>query len=199
MADFDPTKLNSAEENNDPSIIGSVAAGIATGLIRIPEGAASLFASIYDITNDTDTAQGVEEWFDKNVYNKLGDIDEKAEATTAGKITAALVNIGIPGGLAFRYGTKLANTAIKNTKAGKYFTLNNKTLADEAQKAIQLNTKLNKKGKLAKFGAGAVTGGVAEGVFVGDVEEFGTIGDILGGPTAVERESSTGGRAQATR
>ena len=145
MADFDPTKLNSAEENNDPSIIGSVAAGIATGLIRIPEGAASLFASIYDITNDTDTAQGVEEWCDKNIYNKLGDIDEKAEATTAGKITAALVNIGIPGGLAFRYGTKLANTAIKNTKAGKYFTLNNKTLADEAQKAIKLNTKLNKK------------------------------------------------------
>ena len=65
MARFDPTKLNYAEENSDPSIIGSVAAGIATGLIRIPQGAASLFASIYDITNDTNTAQGVEEWFDK--------------------------------------------------------------------------------------------------------------------------------------
>ena len=61
------------EEENSPSIIGSVAAGIATGLIRIPEGAASLFASLYDLTNDTDTAQEVEEWFDKNVYNKLGD------------------------------------------------------------------------------------------------------------------------------
>ena len=69
-ATYDPTKLTAAEEQNDPSIIGSVAAGIATGLIRIPEGAASLFASIYDITNDTDTAQEVEEWFDKNVYNK---------------------------------------------------------------------------------------------------------------------------------
>ena len=141
MVTYRPEALTPPEEQNDPSIIGSVAAGVATGLIRIPEGAASLFASIYDITNDTDTAQGVEEWFDKNVYNKLGDIDEKAEATTAGKITAALVNIGIPGGLAFRYGTKLANTAIKNTKAGKYFTLNNKTLADEAQKAIALNKK----------------------------------------------------------
>ena len=67
---FDLTKLNYAEENNDPSIIGSVAAGIATGLIRIPQGAASLFASIYDITNDTNTAQGVEEWFDENIYSK---------------------------------------------------------------------------------------------------------------------------------
>ena len=171
-ATYAPTKLTAAEEQNDPSIIGSVAAGIATGLIRIPEGAASLFASIYDITNDTETAQGVEEWFDKNIYNKLGNIDEKAESTTAGKITAALVNIGVPGGLAFRQGTKLANYAIKNANAGKYFTLNNKTLADQAQKAIKLNTNLNRNGKVAKFGAGAVTGGVAEGVFVGDVEEL---------------------------
>ena len=84
MADYDPLKLNYAEENSDPSIIGSVAAGIATGLIRIPQGAASLFASIYDITNDTDTAQGVEEWFDENIYKKLRDIDEKAEVSREG-------------------------------------------------------------------------------------------------------------------
>ena len=190
-----PGKLSSPEENSDPSIIGSVAAGIATGLIRIPQGAASLFASIQDITNDTDTATEVEEWFDKNVYSKLGDIDEKAEATTAGKIAAALVNIGIPGGIAFRQGTKLANYAIKNAKAGKYFTLNNKALAGQAQKAIALN----KKGKVAKFGAGAVTGGVAEGVFVGDVEDFGSIGDLLGGPTDLDNESRAGGRDEATR
>ena len=108
--------LNSAEEENDPSIIGSVAAGIATGLIRIPEGAASLFASLYDLTNDTNTAGEVEEWFDKNIYSKLGDIDEKAESTTAGKITAALVNIGVPGGLAFRAGTKMAQGAINERR-----------------------------------------------------------------------------------
>jgi len=58
---WDSIELNPAEEQNDPSIIGSVAAGIATGLIRIPEGAASLFASLYDLTNDTDTAQEVED------------------------------------------------------------------------------------------------------------------------------------------
>ena len=196
---FSEVKLSPPEEHNDPSIIGSVGAGIATGLIRIPEGAASLFASLYDLTNDTDTATEVEEWFDKNIYNKLGDIDEKAESTTAGKITAALVNIGVPGGIAFRYGTKLAQGAINATKAGKYFTLSNKTLADQAQKALKLNKALNKKGKLAKFGAGAVTGGVAEGVFVGNVEEFGSIGDLLGGPTDLDNESRAGGRDEATR
>jgi len=79
MATYDPLKLTYAEENNDPSIIGSIGAGIATGLIRIPQGAASLFASIYDITNDTETAQEVEEWFDENIYKKLGDISSRSE------------------------------------------------------------------------------------------------------------------------
>ena len=90
-------------------------------LYEFPQGAASLFASIYDITNDTETAQGVEEWFDENIYKKLGDIDEKAEATTAGKITAALVNIGIPGGIAFRQGTKLAQPCNQECKGRKIF------------------------------------------------------------------------------
>ena len=36
--------------------------------------------------------------------------------------------------------------------------------------------------------AGAGAGGVAEGVFVGDVEGIGTFGDLLGGPTEINRE-----------
>ena len=53
VKEYEPAWINDAEYNSDPSIIGSIGAGIATGLIRIPEGAASLFASIYDLTNDT--------------------------------------------------------------------------------------------------------------------------------------------------
>ena len=64
VKNYNPEFITAAEANNKPSIIGSIGAGIATGLIRIPEGAASLFASLYDITNDTDTATEVEEWFD---------------------------------------------------------------------------------------------------------------------------------------
>ena len=132
--EFEAARLNAAEEENEVSLMSSIGAGIATGLIKIPEGAASLYASIYDLTNDTDTALDVEKWFDDNVYKKLGNIEEKAEATTAGKITSALINIGIPGGIAFRYGTKAANWAIKSANAGKYFTLNNPTLAKAGQK-----------------------------------------------------------------
>ena len=110
-------KLNSAEKENDVSLITSIGAGIASGLIKIPEGAASLYANIYDLTNDTNTAADVENWFDENIYKKLGNLDEKAQATTAGKIAQALINVGVPGGVAFRYGTKAANYAIKNAKA----------------------------------------------------------------------------------
>ena len=190
---FDPSKLNEAELENDPSLIGSIMAGIATGLIRIPEGAVSLGASVYDLTADTDTATEVEQWFDENIYKKLGNLEENAESTTAGKIAAALVNIGVPGGIAFRYGSKAATKAMQAAKSGNYFSLNNKTLAKAGQKALELNAK----GKTLKYAAGAMAGGMAEGVFVADVENFGTIGDLLGGPTALDTESNEGGKEQA--
>ena len=184
--DLDPTKTIDAEENSDVSTIGSIFAGIGTGLIEIPKGLFSLGASIYDLTNDTNKAAEVEKWFEENVYDRLGDIDDIAEATAAGKITKTLVNIGVPGGLAFRAGTRLANTAINSRKAGNYFKVtgaDGKALKN-ASKTADL---LNKKGKTAKFVAGATAGGVAEGAFVGDVEEVGTFGDLLGGPTELER------------
>ena len=49
----------------------------------------------------------------------MSEFDEKAEATAAGKITEALVNIGIPGGLAFKSASSMAKTAMlagKNKK-----------------------------------------------------------------------------------
>ena len=46
---------------------------------------------------------------------------------------------------------------------------------------------LNKKGKAAKFFAGTTAGGIAEGVFIGDVENAGTLGDSFGGFTELER------------
>ena len=61
-------------------------------------------------------------------------------------------------------------------------TVSNPNL-DATDKAIELNTK----GKLATFAAGAVGGGLSDAVFVGDVEEMGTFGDLLGGPTELNR------------
>ena len=84
---------------------------------------------------------------------------------------------------------------LKSANAGKYFTLNNPALAKAGQKALQLN----KKGKVARFAAGAVAGGVAEGVFVADTEDFGTLGDLLGGPTALNDLSLAEGKDRAAR
>lgn len=64
-------------------------------------------------------------------------------------------------------------------KTGNYFTLNNPSLIKAKDKAIDLNKRLNAKGKLATFAAGAIGGGLSDAVFVGDVEEMGTFGDLL--------------------
>ena len=169
------------EENNEVSTMASIFAGIGSGLIDIPKGLFSLGASIYDLTNDTNKAAEIEKYFDD-----LTNLDELAEATAAGKITKLLTNVGLPGGIAFKAGTSLAGKAVQAKKAGNYFKVtgaDGKALRNAANTADQLN----RKGKTAKFIGGATAGGVAEGVFVGDVEEAGTFGDLFGGPTELDR------------
>ena len=174
--------LNSAEEENKVSQIESILAGIGSGLIQLPKGIFSLGATLIDLGADTNKAAAVEKWFDD-----LTTLDEKAAATTAGKITELLVNIGVPGGIGFKVGTKIAQTALTSKKAGKYFGLvdkaNNKILVDSTTKLA----KLNAKGRTARFAAGAITGGAMEGVFIGDVEAAGTFGNLLGGPTQLHK------------
>ena len=175
-----PTQLNDAENNNDVSTSASILAGVGSGLIKIPEGVVSLGATIMDLGGDSNYAAQVEKWFDD-----INPFDEMAEATTAGKLVETFTNLAVPGGIAFKAGSKIAKTALSAKKAGKYFQLNNPNLVKGAQKAIELN----KKGKAAQFAAASTAGGLAEGVFVADVEEAGTFGDLLGGPTELERDN----------
>ena len=65
-----------------------------------------------DLGVNSGKAAKVEQWFDD-----LTTWDEKAEATTAGKLTEILVNIGVPGGVAFRHGTKMANAAMQASRS----------------------------------------------------------------------------------
>ena len=84
--------------NNKIGTFESILAGIGSGLIGIPKGLFSLGATLLDLGVNSGKAAEVERWFDD-----LTTWDEKAEATTAGKLTEILVNIGVPGGLAFRH------------------------------------------------------------------------------------------------
>jgi len=179
---IDEILTGSSGPTNSVGTLESIFSGVAAGLIAIPKGFFSLGATLLDLGAGTNQAAQVEQFFDD-----LTEFDEKAEATAAGKITSALVNIGIPGGIAFKAGQKAAMNAMKAKKAGTYFKPS-KQLVETAQGISKKDLVLTAAGRRRKFLTGAGYGGVAEGVFVGDVEEIGTFGDLLGGPTAINRE-----------
>ncbi len=173
---------SSPSDNNKVGTFESVLAGIGSGLIGIPKGLFSLGATLIDLGADTGKAAEVERWFDD-----LTSWDEKAEATTAGKLAEVLVNIGVPGGVAFRHGTKMAKQAMLASKSGKYLDLDNPII----KKGMADTYKLTSRGKGKQFMTGALLGGAAEGVFIGDVQDVGSLGDLLGGPTEIDRGEGT--------
>ena len=154
-----------ANKGKDYGLGTSILAGVGSGVFKIFEGAATLGATLLDLGVDKNRAEAIEEYFDK-----INPFDEAAEATAAGKITELIVNIGIPGGLAFKIGSGLTKATLRAKEAGTYLSRNE---------------------KLKRYGKGALAGGAAEAAFVGDVEDAGTFGDFLGGPTEVDRESDT--------
>ena len=154
-----------SSEKKDIGVAQSVAAGIGSGIFKIFEGVSSLGATLLDLGVDENRAEAVEAYF-----ADINPFDEMAEATTAGKITELIINLGIPGGVAFKLGTGLTKAALRAKEAGTYLSRGEKT---------------------RRYAQGAVTGGVAEGVFVGDVEDAGSFGDLFGGPTELDRESKT--------
>ena len=176
----DNKTLLTSGNNQKVGTLESVLSGVASGLIAIPKGFFSLGGTLLDLGVDKNRAAKVEAFFDD-----LTEFDEKAEATAAGRITEALVNIGIPAVRGMKIGAKLADDAMRAGRNNKYFKLSNPNLKKGVDKAMELNTR----GKTNKFIAGALGGGVAEAVFVGDVEQLGTFGDFIGGPTKVDRSS----------
>ena len=179
MASLRELNLAEAESNNKVGTIESILAGVGSGLLAIPKGFFSLGATLLDLGVDQNRAARVEAFFDD-----LTTLDEKAEATVAGQITEALINIGIPATAGFRIGSKIAVDAMKAANRGKYFRATGevKKLADDV-------LELNLKGKTNRFIGGALGGGIGEATFVGDVEKIGTFGDLIGGPTEVDRET----------
>ena len=94
-------------------------------------------------------------------FADINPLDEYAEATAAGRLSELLVNLAVPAGLAAKKAGQLAKVAVAAKKNGKYI----------------------------KFGAQAAAAGAADAVAIADVEEAGTLGDLVGGLTAIDRES----------
>tara|TARA_R100000951_G_scaffold42929_1_gene36086 strand:+ start:2668 stop:6690 length:4023 start_codon:yes stop_codon:yes gene_type:complete len=179
-----------AEENNSRSWYTAGLAGIVSGAIKVPEGVFSLGAELIDLGFDTNTAADVEQFFDT-----LNPFEEIAAERGIGKLTEALVSIGVPGTQGFKLGSSLANKYFRAKKAGKSISSGSKNLVRSKQEADRLNETLGYK----RFAAGAI-GGAAGEAFVADVEEIGSFGDLFDrGPTQLDTFSLEGGREDATR
>ena len=139
-----------------------MAAAIPSGIIKIGEGVATLGAALLDLGVDEDRVEAVEQYF-----ADINPFDELAASTGIGKVTELIVNIGVPGGLAFKAASGLGKATLRAKQAGTYLSTGEKA---------------------RRFGQGMLGAGVAEGVAVGDVEDAGTFGDFLGGPTKVKRD-----------
>jgi len=186
-------KSLTAEKEDEVSTFTSFFAGIGSGLFKIPEGFVSLGASLYDLGADTNKAAEVEAFFDR-----INPFDEMAEASTAGKITELLVSLGIPSTAGFKLGTKLANTAVKGAKAGKYLDKNKvseliKTKRDFKKGLFSDPVKQRTK----NFVAGLSGATLADFVFAD--ESFGTLGDSIGGLTKRDVREGLQGKEEAKR
>ena len=173
----DPLKPDS-EDNHEVSQFEAALNGIASGIIKIPEGFVSLGAEIMDVTGMTTNAAAKVE----QVFDKINPFEEIAEQRAAGKIIEALIQIGIPAGAGAKIASKLATKALKARKAGTYVNLKGKNV----RKGMERVYKLNDKARIQRFGA-AILGGAAGETLVADNENIGTIGDALKiGPTQLE-------------
>jgi len=189
---FNP--IISAEEANEVSWYKAGAAGIASGVLKVPEGVFSLAAELIDLGLDTDTAADVEQFFDK-----LNPFEEIAEQHGAGRLTEALVSIGIPGTYGFKLGSRLAKGYMDARKAGKLASIGKNKASKEWFKKGDLAKKLNKQAGYAKFAAGTVGGATGE-TFVADVEEIGSFGDLFDkGPTQLDKWETRGSEDAARK
>ena len=210
MATYDPTKnfptkkklakgeiedyidlTPEAEEDNEISQLEAGLAGVASGVLKIPEGFVSLGAELMDATGLSQNAAAKVE----QVFDKINPFEEIAEQKAAGRIVEALIQMGVPATIGARIASKLATKALQARKAGTYVNLKGKNV----RKGMQQVYKLNDKARATRFGA-AVVGGATGEVFVGDAEKIGTFGDAFQiGPTQLDTEESADPKEDAAR
>ena len=142
--------LSEAEKANRPSWYKAMGAGLASGAIKIPEGFVSLFADMYDLTNDTNTAAKVEDFFDT-----INPFEEVAEERLSGKITEVIINYGIPANWGRKIAQKAARKAVDAKRAGQYTNLKSQNLKDALiKKNSRTDTGINAAAGFLGIGAG---------------------------------------------
>ena len=193
------------EPETETNLAVSVAAGIGSGLIKIPLGLVSVAAEMYDATQgegvnyDDSAVARLERFIDDSVVGDvINGLEDKARDTAAGRITEALVQVGVPAARAAKLAGNIAVKVVGGIKKGKRVSVTGKqgkNLLKGAQKANELN----KAARYSKYAATSV-GGAGGAALVYDIEDIGTFGDVAPGiGTGLDRDATKDTEDDAVR
>jgi hypothetical protein len=183
-------------EVGDVDIFTAFVGGIIDGTIKIPYGLVNLTAEIADALREDDIPvdQGyvaqLEKYFSNSVLGKIQQgAEDVVKETAIGKLTSAFTQL-------YAFGKAGADITVKGaTKAKQIY--NKYASAAKANRVVKARPDAVKSGIKArdlnkltgKQNFAAVTlGGAGGASLVTDVEDIGTFGDFLGGPSALDRE-----------
>jgi hypothetical protein len=170
---YGSVEASKKKKSEDTGFFTAAAAGVVSGLIKIPAGFVSLGAELVDLGLGTETAASFEKWFDD-----LNPFDDVAERRTIGKITQALAMIG-------PVAVKGASLGVQAASKLRAASLARRALAaKKAGKSVSLSTfgKVLHKGEdllTTPVGGGVIGSGVGEALVTD--EDIGTLGDMLKG------------------
>jgi hypothetical protein len=171
--------------------------GVVNGTILIPYSFVNIAAEITDALNkdgipvDQGKVAQLEKYFSNTVLGKIQQGSEDiVKESAVGKLTSALVELYGLGKMGAAGAVKVGDKALeiynkfsKAAKANKVATGGSRA-AQAGKKAEQLNKLAGKK----KFAAVTI-GGAGGASLVADIEDIGTWGDWLGGPTELDVET----------
>ena len=139
VSPYDPNLLAKVEENSETNLAVSIAAGIGSGLVKIPLGLVSVAAEIYDAARgegleaDASAVAAVERFIDDTVVGQVVQgLEDRARDTAAGKITEALVQLGFPAARGAKIAGGIANKTIQAIQKGKKFSVSNRVFDQQA-------------------------------------------------------------------
>lgn len=171
-------------------------AGIIDASIKLPYGFVTLAAEIKDAlgednipVNESNVAK-LQEYFDNTVLGKIQQgAEDVVKETAIGKLTSAFGQLYGTGRIAASGTIKALEKANQvYNKYSKAAKLNKVVKANpNAVKAGLKARDLNKLSGKQKFGAVTIGGGLGTAMVM-DIEGIGTWGDVLGGPTQLDRE-----------
>jgi len=171
------------EPETETNLAVSVAAGIGSGLIKIPLGLVSVAAELYDATQgegvnyDESAVARLEKFIDDSVVGDvINGLEDKARDTAAGRITEALVQVGVPAARAAKLAGNIAVKVVGGIQKGKRVSVTGKS-GKNLLKGAQKANELNKAARYSKYAATSV-GGAAGASVVYDIEDIGTFGDV---------------------